>query len=265
MKKIALINMLFFNDSIKKDKVKDYLTMSNCFFRSAEKYFLKNHDVDYIVITNQEENIGLDYVKHIKTDYETKEFHHILLMKVLGLQFLQDEYDYIFVSDADQIIINEITDEDLLTHEYSFMSHYFGTTLKSIEKSMTTFVEVNCEPKDHWTMGNFYGGSSKNMYELFRQSKEIHENLYPHSIMQEHKFYCKYPDELFIAKYAYENDVDYKLLSSNLNFSNGENSFLSDFKDHEGHYPNVHNAKILHDTKKSFDVLNKIIKYYSNE
>jgi hypothetical protein len=259
--KIALINSLFFPNE-NYHLVNDYYDTSEVFFRSAKKNFLPNHDVHHILITNISRRHPLDFVEHIVTDYTPKEFHHLLFMKVLCLQFLKEDYDYIFVADADQIITCQITDEDILDADYVFMRHFYNALYKDALPSMTSFIDVNYPENAVWTMGNFYGGKQEHVMNMYNIAQETHNKLYLNAIMPEFGFYCKYPDELFITKYPYENNVNYKILSSNASFTNVSDIFLSDFSTEIEDYQYSNNVKMLHNTKKDIKLLKELIKNY---
>lgn len=259
--KIALINSLFF-PSDNYHLINDYYDTSEAFFRTAKKNFLPNHDIHFILITNHSRKLDLNFVEHIVADYHPMEYNHLLFMKVLGLKFLTEEYDYVFVADADQIIVSEITDEDILGCEYVFMQHFCNILFKDAHLEMTNFIDCKYPENAIWTMGNFYGGEYKHVMNLYNLSQKYHDKLYQNSIMTEHNFYCKFPDELFITKYAYENEVNYKILSSNGTFVNNGELFLSDFSTNEEDYFYTKNVKILHNTKKDITFLKKITKKY---
>jgi hypothetical protein len=259
--KIALINSLFFPHE-NYHLVNEYYETSEIFFRSAKKNFLPHYDVHHILISNISRKHPLDFVEHIVTDYMPYEFHHILLMKILCLQFLKEEYDYIFVADADQLVTSQINDNDILDVDYVFMRHFFNALFKDLVNTMTRCIDVKYTDTDGWTMGNFYGGKYEHVMKMYEMAQKIHNELYLKCIMPEHGFYCKFPDELFIAKYAYENDVNYKVLTSNASFTNIENIFLSDFSTQVEDYKHSDNVKILHNTKKDVKLLKELIKNY---
>jgi hypothetical protein len=193
--KIALINSLFFPDK-NFLLINDYYDTSEAFFKSAKKNFLLNHDVDFVLITNNERKHDLDFVKHIVVDYHPNEYQHLLFMKVLCLKYLNEKYDYIFVADADQIIVSEITDKDILDSEYVFMRHFYNASFKDTYPSMTKFIDVNYPEGAIWTMGNFFGGTYNHIINLYKLSQEYHDKLYPHTVMPEFGFYQK-KDSMF--------------------------------------------------------------------
>lgn len=261
--KIALINTLFFNGR-GYHLEGDYFDTSEVFFRSAKKFFLPNHDVRLILITNIDREHPLDYVEHIHVDYIAPEHQHALFMKVLCLQFLKEEYDYIFVADADQIIVSEITDKDVLDVDYVFMEHFTHILFKDALPIMTPFIDVKYHEGAGWTMGNFYGGKYRHVMNMYKEAQETHNKLYNNVTVPEYGFYCKYPDELFIAKYAYENEVNYKLLPSEGTFLLDKDMFLSDFSTNEEDYEDTSNVRMLHNTKKDINFLKKLIKKYES-
>ena len=100
-------------------------------------------------------------------------------MKVLSVEYVPKEYDYIFSLDVDQIFVNEVTDEDLLHNDFILTKHWCNPTYASILDEVTPFISVNFKAEDYfWALGSFFGGKSKNMYELFEQSNKIHNELF---------------------------------------------------------------------------------------
>ena len=241
----------------------DNRLMFNTLYDSAKKNFLPNHDVDFIFLTN-DDTIHIDDVINIKFNHFVLGYHHCLLMKVLSLRYIENVYDYIFVSDHDQIITNVINDSDLLLEDMYILQHFFNPTVKSIYYDVTNpeIMKLNFDiSKYRWTMGNFYGGKSKIIKEYLNFVEIQHsESLKLNYMHPGVNFYAKYPDEFFLIKYVYENDINYKILNSSPEST--LDVFLSDFVEDENLYPTLTKAKILHNTKKNLELLKKIKIYY---
>lgn len=255
--KIAIVNTLFFPNE-NYQLIDDYFITSEVFFESAKKYFLVDHDVEYLLITNTKKKIKKKYIKTIVVDHRPSEYHHILLMKVLAIKYIKEKYDYIFVSDSDQIFVNHVVDSDLLDVDYNLTQHFMRLKYKDALPTMTKFVNVKHDDETPWVMGNFYGGRYENIMEMCEMTQKNHDELYGRYIMNEFGFYSKYPDELFISKYAYETNVNYKFLSSEPTFDENTKAFLSDFSLNENDYLNKKKVKLLHNTKKDINFLKKI-------
>jgi len=72
--KIALVNSIFFERWVNPDYVNNYTKQSEFFFKTAKKYFLRNHEVDFLTITNTDYQINNSDVKVIKVDYHRWSF-----------------------------------------------------------------------------------------------------------------------------------------------------------------------------------------------
>lgn len=234
----------------------------NCLYNTAKKYFLLDCDVDFIFITN-DENIKIENVKNIKIDHKVDGFWHMCLMKILSLKYIEDEYDIIFVSDTDQIFVNPVT-KDILDSDFYLLNHFYYPTIKSIHDQITDTVPLNFDTTSNfWTMGNFFGGLSHIMKSLSKYTEEQHNLYVSEKYNPDIHFYTRYPEELFLIKYIFENNIPHKRLHTTMDpKSSGENYFLSDFKDDESVYPLLPEVKVLHNTKKNIEVLKKIINYY---
>jgi hypothetical protein len=257
--KIALINSLFFD---KDNRVNNNILfeLSKYFFITAKKNFLIEFDVDYTVITNNINKVDLDYINHIYVDINVEEYQHKLLMKILCLQYLNKQYDYIFIADADHIVINKINKSDLLYYDFVSVEHFFNADSINILKELTNNIEIKFNNKNNiWYMGNFYGGKRDILMKLLNNSLEIHKDMYQKYSYKESMFYGIYPDEIFINKFIHENNFSFKSLTSSFNFDEKKDTFLGDFSTK---YENIINFKLLHDTKKDFEFLRNIIKKY---
>lgn len=265
--KIALINSMFFNKGTSENYINDYIKTSDYFFKTAKKYFLKNHDVDFLTITNTDKHLDNTDVKIIKVDYPIDGLFHALTMKVLCLEFIEEEYDYIFVADADQIFVNEVTEKDILTNDYVFLRHFYRPTFKSILNENTDCLHVGFDgDKVEWSMGNFFGGKGKIMKMLLDYSKEIHFQNFGKNVKEQFNYYCRYAEEFFVGAFPHEKMIDYKMLSVITNPYEDLNNdyFLSDFFNDEtgNQYETINNVKILHNTKKNFNQLDRVIKFF---
>jgi hypothetical protein len=284
--KIAVICTLFFSKQFhgisyqhEKNLLDIYKKCVEVLFKSGKKYFLPNHEVEFLLITNHDfiELNHLDYVKLIKVDYDIHNNWHGYLMKLLGIEFVPKEYDYIFSLDVDQIFVNEVVDDDVLSHDFVVMKHWSNPTYSSILSEVTNFIDIDFNGEEEfWVLGNFFGGKSKKMYELFEKSNKIHNDLLNKKIMEHCNFYSMYPEEMFVGKYINENNVNYKYLTGSLGFDEGEEAkrslFLGDFEhlwrkyvqndNDETIFQNITNVKLIHQTKINMDAFKIFSKYY---
>lgn len=233
-------------------------------YKSAKKYFFPNHDVEFIFITN-DKSIELEGITNIKIDHPIEGFWHMCLMKILALKYLEDKYDYIFVNDTDQIFVDYVN-EDLLNHDMTLLEHYYYPLVKSIHEEVTDTVELNFDTaKERWTLGNFFGGKSEVIKGLVTNSENWHETYKQHPYSPHIHFYTRYPEELFLIKYVFENNIEHKRLIARGTPQEAEEvNFLCDFQDNIEVYDNLKHVVMFHNTKKNVEVLKKVIHKYSH-
>jgi hypothetical protein len=258
MEKIAFVSGFYcFGGNRLND---DARFMYECLYNTAKKYFLPNHNVEFIFVTNCMTSI--DGVTNIHIKKNLRGYNEMLLMKILCVDYLKDSYDYIFVNDGDQIFVDYVGDE-LLENDFNVVKHFFTPKIKGVLENMTQFVKIDGDiDTNEWTMGNFFGGKSDEFLNLLKKTKEYH-NKYKDMYDPHNGFYSKFPDEVFLAKYYVEEGRKFNWLNTT-HIPNTEKGdfFLSDYQDDVNFYPNFTNVKLLHNTKKNFDTLRQIIKYY---
>lgn len=236
-----------------------------CLFDSAKKNFLPNHDVDIIFMSNND--IKFDNVINVNFDYTVGTFWHMCLMKILSLRYLEDKYDYIFVADTDQIFTKIVNDDDVLNDDIIIVNHFFNPHIEGIhiENTDPNIIPLHCDTMaNKWTMGNFFGGKRETMMKLLEFTEFWHNQYHGIQFLDRAiNFYTRYPEEYFLIKFIYENNISHKRLTTTVLPMNNElDYFLSDFQDKEEIYPDLVSVKLLHNTKKSVETLEKIIKYY---
>lgn len=230
----------------------------NCLYESAKKYFLPSCDVDFFFISN--DDIKIDNVNNIKIDYPLTNFWHMCLMKILSIKFLPKEYDYIFVNDTDQVFVDFVS-EDILENNFNILDHWHDY-IENVHSRITKKISLEFNDvlkKDMWTLGNFFGGKSKNVYELLDFTEKIHNEYF--NLKED--FYTIYPEELFLIKYVYEKKINFNRLKSRP-YPNPDKSdnFLSTFNnDTVSLFGGNHvSSKLLHDTKNYISTLKE--KFY---
>lgn len=272
MKKIALVGTLVFNDFPDPNKKSNYIEMFEIFMLSAKKHFMKNHDVDFILLTN---TLDIDlnekvnsFVKKVIYPEKINNFSSAISCKIFGLEMLSNNYDFVFSSDVDQIFVSNVNDSDLLNHDFSIMSHFFSSKYKDVLPSVNNAIEFTPSftlTDDYiWPMGNFFGGKQSNINELILNYKDLHNKLknkkhkYPR-----YNYYALYPDEMFLGDYCYSNNIKYQLLTTVVDYRNTKKSFfLSDFIGNVNEILNIKNVKLLHNTKKNMELLRKLKEKY---
>ena len=100
------------------------------------------------------------------------------------------------------------------------------------------------------------------MIKLLTMTEEQHKKYFGYDYKENH-FYSRYPEELFILKYVYENNVNHKRMNTCVHplQSPGE-YFLSDWGDDDSVPFEVTNVNLLHNTKKN---LNKLRNLYDGK
>jgi hypothetical protein len=245
------------------------------FFLTAKKNFLPNkekYDVEFLLLTNSNYTCELDFVKTIRTYEQTTGYSYGCLMKILLLEHVPNEYDYIFVADMDSIFPSEMN-EDILGAPFVFLDHYYKPSLNSVLEVDTDHVSIDADvSNEHWTMDTFFGGTYEIMMNFNKFARAQH-NKYFGKVSKEYGFYSKYPGELFILKYVFENNIKHKRLSACCELDS--NSVTR--KWHIGELPNnldsknglgiqfLNNYCQLHQTKMSLDILDEVVKYVLGE
>ena len=265
--KIAVVSGYYTNGSGKNVLNPDTRLMFDAMYKSVKKYFLKDHDVDCIFISN--DDIQIEDVINYKINYEIPDgnYWHITIMPLISLEIIEKEYDYIFLIESDNIIVNPINDEDILDFDFAMLDHFWKWhSIKLAISGITGFVDMNFERTNElWTMGSFKGGRYDVMMNLCKKSKEYHK-MYEG---KDHRggFYAEYPEEVFMIKFSYENNINHKRLKTNIDPQNGEPAFFTNLEflrfENENDYFNIKNFKVIHNTKSNFELFKKMIPFYS--
>lgn len=253
-KKIAFV-AVWFNLGSNKSVSEDNRFVLECLYKTAKKNFLLKHDVEFILVTN--DNIQIENTTTIKVDYSLNSIPHAQLMKVLALKFIPGKYDYIFVSDADQVFVGEVN-EDILNEEFAILGHW-GQKINQVHgvtaRAITLDIEEKYKEEEQWTLGCFFGGKSKNVLDLLKLAEEEHAKYF----ISDNDFYTVYPEEILLLKYVFERKIDFQRLKvAAFPRVDKEGIFLSTFSTHSVKLllDNPKNmAKVLHNTKESIQLL----------
>ena len=125
---------------------------------STRKKFLKTHNVKIVIVTNTDVSYpGVDIV-NIAVDGINNE-NYFQLYKILALNHIDlDNYDYVFVSDIDQMFINAVEDNDLLLGKLCIMQHFYPELRTADNMQFWSDVIQVTDRNSRHTMGNFFGG-----------------------------------------------------------------------------------------------------------
>jgi len=223
--------------------------------KSVKKHFLINHDVDFVVFSDVENLPNIENVIYINVDNNhTKLTTYYQFQKLLSLNYVNlDEYDFIFVCDSDSVFVNEVLDSDLLTHELSLLSHFGKINAKDLFNQWTDVFELNNDIEH--TMGNFFGGSSNVIKQLLEFTNKIWGKYKNHNFSNT-GFFSLHSEEVVIIKFLSESNIVEKRLTSSLDYY--QSAFLTDFKGNGNLLNNLHNFKLIHDTKYFFKLYDSI-------
>lgn len=265
--KIAVVSGYYTNGIGNSSLNNETRLMFDTMFKSVKKYFLTDHDVDCIFISN--DNIQIDNVINYKINYEIPNgnYWHITIMPLISLDILDKEYDYVFLIESDIILVNPVVDSDLLDSDFYMLDHFWKWhSIQIGVPKITGFVDMNFDNKDKllWTMGSFKGGKYETMMELCKKSKEYHEKYYGNDF--DNGFYAQYPEEVFMLKFVFENNIEHKRITCNIEPPNGETAFFTNLEflkfENENDYFNIKNFKLIHNIKSDFSLFKKMIPFY---
>jgi hypothetical protein len=193
---------------------------------SAKKYFLKDHQVNFVVFTDMSEHPRIQDVNFVKIDNSHSEsLNYHQFQKVLSLNYCNlDNYDYIFVNDTDQMYINPVTDDDLISDQLVILNHFDSNckTKSSLENFWSGVIRIE-DPEIEHTMGNFFGGPKEIIKSFLNFSNEIYRK-YKNNIFPRANFFTMYPEECLLIKFICDNDIKEKRLRPATSF---EKAFMT--------------------------------------
>lgn len=219
----------------------------NTLVRSAKKHFLKNHDIEFVVFTDQKERPYIEDVSYIEIDNTySKTIHYYQFQKLLSLNYINiEQYDYIFVNDIDQVYVNDVTDEDILTNTFSVVNHFYPFKMSNeIENWTDIFNHINTD--FYYIMGTFFGGPKHIIKDFVTYTNHIWDKHKDYKY-RDFDFFSKNPDEVIIGCFLAENNIGVTRLSSSIEHSRP--AFLTNFEYLFNHQKNITNFKLVHNTK----------------
>lgn len=219
----------------------------NLLVESANKYFLSNHLVDYVVFTDILESCEVKDYKIIKIDNSfCDSISCYQFQKVLSLNYINlDSYDYIFVHDTDQVYIGKVNDEDLLTGDLYIPNHLGKEKTKTGLKWWTNAVEIDND-YEH-TSGNLWGGPS-HIIQLFVNFSTKFYNDKKNNIIERINFFSQHPEEVMLIKFIDYYRIREKRISCSVNFDTP--AFFTDIRINGNiNKKQLQNFKLIHSTK----------------
>ena len=241
---------------------------------SAKRYFLKDHQVDFVVFTDQNTFPHIQDVNFVKIDNtHSNSINYYQFQKVLSLNYYNlDEYDYIFVNDTDQMYINHVADEDLISIQLVIMNHFDPNcrTKSSLENFWSDVIRIEDAEIKH-TMGNFFGGPKEIIKGFLSFCNEIWQH-HKNDIFHHANFFTMYPEECLLIKFICENNIKEKRMSAISHFDKGfmtninacienigeieEKDFLHTLGNFSVRFKE--NFKLIHNTKCSLRLCRKL-------
>ena len=233
----------------------------NLLYTTAKKFFLPNHQVDFVLFSDND--ISIDGVTTIKINTPkilSKSYYQFL--KVLSLNEINlENYDYIFVNDSDQMYVDYVNDEDLLNNKLCILSHFYRSmSLKEHIKFWTDIIEIE-DPNVQHTMGNFFGGPKDLMKGFLNYCNEfwrVNENY----SFRGSGFFAEYPEEILLIKYILDKKIPFVRLSTDIQMSN--KSFMTNINASGNVLNDYKNFKLIHNTKIDIGLSNQLFNIINN-
>lgn len=172
---------------------------------SADKYFLKNHEVTYFVFTNKDLNLVSE--KNVKLiNIEHKEWPWMTLgrYKIFSdSNEILSNMDYLYYCDADMLFAGNVGDEiigdSVGTIHPGFYSNVYLSNV-ALEKRKESLAYLPPNTIRFYYAGGFNGGKSS---EFLKMSKIISDNI--ETDLKEHNIIAEWHDESHMNKYFFEN------------------------------------------------------------
>lgn len=143
---------------------------------SAEKHFLKNHNVTYFVFTDGEppkyDNIVKIFQKRLGWPYDTMmRFESYYNAREI---FISKKIDYLYALDADMLFVDTVGDEIIGDRVATQHPGFVGKRGSYETNSISTAYIADNEGEQYFA-GGFYGGSIK---EFLKELKTNIDNIY---------------------------------------------------------------------------------------
>ena len=192
--KIALVNIA----------TNKYINFLPNLYSGAEKNFLPEHEVEYILFTNMDFQVNgcKRKINTVKIDH--REWPYMTLHRYKFFTQASDllsKYDYIFYSDVDMSFVSTIKEEILV--ELLAVQHpgYFNRPKEafSYERNMRSTAGMKYEDGQFYYAGGFNGGESKH---FLKMSEILDKNI---DKDEEEKIIAKWHDESHLNKYLWLN------------------------------------------------------------
>lgn len=184
---------------------------------SADKFFCKNHEVNYFIFSNlnndvqTERKLNIFNIEHKPWPWMTLGRYHIFYDHYQALS----QMDYLYYCDADMLMVDEIGDEIFSDRVATQHPGFFGErgTPEFRNKSLAY---IDPSEKMEYFAGGFNGGSSK---EYLKMCKILSENIKKDL---DNDIIAIWHDESHINRYFIDNPPT-KILTPSYCFGEGMN------------------------------------------
>lgn len=150
-----------------------YLTFAHTMIQSAKRYFCINHEVTYLVFTDDnsvfdgtkksESNIKYIYQKRLGWPYDTMNRFHVYYTQKDFLETM----DYVFATDADMLFVDFVGDEILGERVATQHPGYVGQR-GTYETNHISTACIKFNEGKYYFAGGFYGGRSPEFLKLIK-------------------------------------------------------------------------------------------------
>jgi histo-blood group ABO system transferase len=168
---------------------------------SADKFFLKGHDVTYFIFTNQDDfqiktnrNVVIIHIEH-------EEWPMITLLRYKFFSensSLLEKMDYLYYTDADMLFIDDVGSEVLSERVVTQHMGYYGRRGTPETRPESTACVYSTEQMQYFA-GGFNGGISK---EFLKMSNILNKNI---QIDYNKGIIAVWHDESHLNRYAIDN------------------------------------------------------------
>lgn len=151
-----------------------YINFVEPLINSANKYFLKNHDVTYFIFTDGQPPKAGNIIKipqnRLGWPYDTMmryEMYYLAKSKI-------ENMDYLFATDADMLFVDEVGDE-ILSDRVATQHPGFVGKLGTYETNKNSTAYVDIQNAKYYFAGGFNGGKTE---EFLKLALNITKNVY---------------------------------------------------------------------------------------
>lgn len=167
--------------------------------KSAEKYFLPNHNITYFVFTDgqiiEANNIIKVYQKRLGWPFDTM----MRFSVYYNAKELLEQMDYLFACDADMLFVNTVGDEILGERVATRHPGFITDRHDDYETDPISTAYIKSGEGEYYFAGGFYGGTSS---EFLKMAKTCTDNIAKDLSIN---YIAKWHDESHLNRYFIDN------------------------------------------------------------